>query len=51
MEKVTTNGQQVLKYIFTELWNEEMKNWWIANISDVMDILPDNLKDTNVNKH
>lgn len=34
----------VLHFIFDEAWNEDMKNWWISNIDEFKDILPEDLQ-------
>jgi len=42
-----SNEELVLRFLFEKQWNDEMKNWWSANLMELIDICPPEIKDVN----
>ena len=39
-----TLEESVLQFLFFDNWNDESEEWWKANFSEFLDILPKHLK-------
>lgn len=40
--------ESVLKFLFEESWSDDMKEWWMASLSELLDICPPETK--NIDK-